>query len=54
MSKTEETDQFIADYIALCLYYKLYITSCCGNPFLKDMVDEKVFHKFMEGLRKGD
>lgn len=48
--------EFLADYMALCMYYKIMITACCGKPFLKELGDDEGFaaellKKFMDGLR---
>ena len=43
--------QFLEDYKALCMFYNLMITSCCGKPFLKEFEDEEDFKKFMDTLR---
>lgn len=44
--------EFLADYMALCMYYKIMITACCGKPFLKEFEDEETLKKFMEELRE--
>lgn len=49
--KEAEINLFLLDYMALCMYHKLMITSCCGKPFLKDVKDEQTLKKFMDELR---
>jgi hypothetical protein len=48
----KDIEFFLADYMALCMYHKLMITSCCGKPFLKEVKDEESLKKFMDELRE--
>ena len=49
-------ENFLIEYIGLCMKHKLFITSCCGRPFLKDVESEDKLKKFMDDLRddRGD